>query len=56
MQPEPFKCGGGVRRFAATAGNVDRLFDLHHSTRLEHLEAAFAALGRRLMIGVEKTA
>jgi antitoxin HicB len=45
-----------ARRLGISRGNVDRLFDLHHSTRLEHLEAAFAALGRRLMIGVEKAA
>jgi len=33
-------------------GNIERLFDLRHSSRLEHLDAAFAALGRRLTIGV----
>jgi antitoxin HicB len=45
-----------ARRLGISRVNIDRLFDLHHSTRLEHLEAAFAALGRRLMIGVEKAA
>jgi antitoxin HicB len=45
-----------ARRLKISRGNIDRLFDLHHSTRLELLEAAFAALGRRLLIGVEKAA
>ena len=45
-----------ARRLKILRGNIDRLFDLQHSSRLEHLEAAFAALGRRLMIGVEKAA
>lgn len=45
-----------ARRLGISRGNVDRLFDLHHSTRLELLEAAFAVLGRRLSIGVEKAA
>jgi antitoxin HicB len=45
-----------ARRLRTSRGNIDRLFELHHSTRLEYLEAAFAALGRRLTIGVDKAA
>ena len=45
-----------ARRLRISRGNVDRLFDLHRNTRLELLEAAFTALGRRLLIGVEKAA
>jgi len=45
-----------ARRLGISRGNIERLFDLHHSSRLEHLEAAFAALGRRLLIGVEMAA
>jgi len=45
-----------ARRLGISRGNMDRLFDLHHSTRLELLDAAFAALGRRLSIGVETAA
>jgi antitoxin HicB len=45
-----------ARRLRISRGNVDRLFDLHHNTRLELLEAAFAVLGRRLLIGVERAA
>jgi antitoxin HicB len=32
---------------------VDRLLDLRHASRLDQLEAAFRALGKRLTIGVE---
>jgi antitoxin HicB len=45
-----------ARRLKISRGNIDRLFDLHHSTRLELLETAFAVLGRRLLIGVERAA
>jgi|ERR1035438_9871722 antitoxin HicB len=45
-----------ARRLRISRGNMDRLFDLRHNTRLEFLEAAFAVLGRRLLIGVEKAA
>ena len=45
-----------ARRLKISRGNVERLFDLRHSSRLEHLEAAFGALGRRLTIGVDLAA
>jgi antitoxin HicB len=45
-----------ARRLKISRGNIERLFDLHQNTRLELLEAAFAVLGRRLSIGVEKAA
>jgi antitoxin HicB len=45
-----------ARRLGISRGNIERLFDLHHSTRLELLEAAFGCLGRRLSIGVERAA
>ena len=35
---------------------VDRLFDFENRTRLDQIEAAFAALGKRLRIAVEDTA
>ena len=35
---------------------VDRLFDFENHTRLDQIEAAFAALGKRLRIAVEDTA
>ena len=45
-----------ARRLKISRGNIERLFDLHQSTRLNLLEAAFAVLGCRLAIGVEKAA
>ena len=33
--------------------NVDRLFDFKNHTRLDHLEAAFKALGRRIELSVQ---
>jgi antitoxin HicB len=45
-----------ARRLKISRGNIDRLFDLRQNTRLELLEAAFAALGRRLLIAVEEAA
>ena len=45
-----------ARRLGIPKTNVDRLFDLYHSTRLEHLDAAFRAIGKRLLIQVEEAA
>ena len=45
-----------ARRLGIPKSNVDRLFDFKHSSRLEHLDAAFAAVGRKLLIGVGEAA
>jgi antitoxin HicB len=45
-----------ARRLGIPKTNVDRLFNLHHSTRLEQLDAAFRAIGKRLLIQVEEAA
>jgi antitoxin HicB len=45
-----------ARRLGISKTNVDRLFDFKHSSRLELLDAAFAALGKRLIIGVDAAA
>lgn len=45
-----------ARRLGIPKTIVDRLFDLHHRTRLDQIEAAFAALGKRLSIAVEEAA
>jgi len=37
------------------APQVDRLLDIRHATKLEQIDAALAALGKRLDIGLEKT-
>jgi hypothetical protein len=36
--------------------NVDRLFDLRHRSRLDHLERAFRALGKELRVEVRDAA
>ena len=45
-----------ARRVAISKSNVDRLFDLDHHSRLDQLEAAFAALNKRLLIQVQNAA
>jgi antitoxin HicB len=42
-----------ARRLGIAAKDVDRLFSIHHKTRLEQIEAALAVLGRRLVVSVE---
>jgi len=42
-----------ARRLSLHAPQVDRLLDLRHATRLDQLDAAFLALGKRLDIRVE---
>jgi antitoxin HicB len=45
-----------ARRMGIPKTTVDRLFDFENHTRLDQIEAAFAALGKRLRIAVEDTA
>jgi len=45
-----------ARRLGTSKGNIDRLFDLHHSTRIEQLEAAFQAIGKRMDIEIHEAA
>jgi antitoxin HicB len=45
-----------ARRLGISKGNVERLFDLKHSTRIELLEEAFHAVGKRLSIEIHKVA
>jgi antitoxin HicB len=42
-----------ARRLAIHGPQVDRLFDLRHMSQLPQLEAAFSAMGRRLVVHVE---
>jgi antitoxin HicB len=44
------------RRLGIPKTTVDRLFDFKNSTRLEQLETAFAALGKRLAVEVKDAA
>ena len=45
-----------ARRLGIPPPNVDRYFRFGRSTQVGQLEAAFAALGKRLVIGVEDAA
>lgn len=45
-----------ARRIGIQKSNVDRLFDFSHRSRVDQLELAFRALGKRLVIGVEDAA
>lgn len=45
-----------ARRTGIGKTNIDRLFDLRRSTRMEHIEAAFAVLGKRLVVEVGEAA
>jgi antitoxin HicB len=42
-----------ARRLGIAPKDVDRLFSIHHKTGLDQIEAALAALGRRLVVSVE---
>ncbi len=44
------------RRLRWKRESVDRLFRLDHASRLEQIEAAFHALGRKVSVSVEKRA
>jgi antitoxin HicB len=45
-----------ARHLGWKAPQVDRLFDLRHASRLDQLEAAFAALGKRIEVVVSDAA
>jgi antitoxin HicB len=45
-----------ARRLGISKGNVDRLFNIRHSSRIEQLDAAFRAIGKELTIQVSSAA
>ncbi|MSO93728.1 MAG: type II toxin-antitoxin system HicB family antitoxin [Rhodospirillales bacterium] len=45
-----------ARRLDCHLPQIDRLLDLCHSSKLEQVESALAALGKRLLIGVRDAA
>jgi antitoxin HicB len=45
-----------ARRLGIPKTVVDRLFDLTHHSRLDQIEAAFAAFGKRLAVQIEDAA
>jgi antitoxin HicB len=44
------------RRLSCHLPQVDRLLDLRHASRLDQLEAAFSALGKRLSVEIHEAA
>src|SRR5947207_6736302 len=44
------------RRLGWHAPQIDRLFDLNHHSRLEQIDQALRALGKRLVVGVSDAA
>lgn len=45
-----------ARRLGIPLPNVDRLFNLDHHSRMDQIEAALAALGKRLNVEIENAA
>ena len=45
-----------ARRLSIPKTVVDRLFDLFHNSRLDQIEAAFRALGKRLSVQIDEAA
>jgi len=48
--------GEPARRLDIPKTTVDRLFDLDNHPRLDRIEAAFAALGKRIAVEVQDAA
>jgi antitoxin HicB len=42
-----------ARRLGISKGNVERLFNLENRSRLDQIEAAFAAVGKKLTVMIE---
>lgn len=53
MREEGLRKADLARRLSLHGPQVDRLLDLRHATRLDQLDAAFQALGKRLDVRVE---
>jgi antitoxin HicB len=45
-----------ARRLRISKGNIDRLLDATHSTRMDQIEAAFRAIGKELSVEVHDLA
>ena len=45
-----------ANRLGMPEANIDRLFDLRYHSRLEHIEAAFRALGKQIAIEIRDAA
>jgi len=56
MRAAGINSGDLARRLGKAEPAVARLFDLRRPARLEDIEAAFRALGKRLILGIENAA
>ena len=45
-----------ARRMGIHKQQIERLLDLDHTSRIEQLEAAFEAIGKRLLVAVDNAA
>ena len=57
--PGTLKRGGKIdlaRRLKCSPSQVDRLLDISHHSKLDQMEAAFAAIGKRLAIEIRDAA
>ena len=45
-----------ARRLGCHMRQVDRLLDIHHASRLDQIESAFAALNKRIVIDIQEAA
>lgn len=45
-----------ARRLGISKGNIDRLFDIRHSSRIEQLDAAFRAIGKEMAFDIRNAA
>ena len=45
-----------ARRLGCHMRQVDRLLDIHHASRLDQIESAFAALNKRIVIEIQEAA
>jgi antitoxin HicB len=45
-----------ARRIGISKTNIERLFDLDHSSRLDQIEAAFRAIGKKLEVTISNAA
>ncbi len=48
MAEQGLKKADLARRLSCHGPQIDRLFDLNHASRIDRIDAAFAAMGRRL--------
>lgn len=53
MQDDGIRKSELAKRLHWHLSQVDRLLDLRHATRLDQIEAALAAMGRRVVVSVE---